>query len=144
MELALAIGARRGELLALEMDRLGLGIGNFNDIPKSAIAALQFLRDQQQEHQRLFAGDYRDLGLIFCKPDGRYHDPDLVSQVIIRRMRKAGVKEGSIHTLRHTHASSLLSRGDTNITARVYSHALPADDQRAADAWDNIIEAPVQ
>jgi len=59
--------------------------------------------------------------------------------------------------VRHTHASNLLSRGvplpavsarlghaDANVTARVYSHALPADDQRAADIWDSIVGTKVQ
>ena len=126
-------------------------------MPQSGIAALQFLRDQQREHRRLFAGDYQDNNLVFCQPDGNYYDPDLVSQVIVRRMRKANLKQGSLHTLRHTHASNLLSRGvplpavsarlghsDPNVTARIYSHALPADDQRAADVWDNLIDEKVQ
>lgn len=182
VELALAVGARRGELLALEWTDLdwifamltisksleqtkaGLRIKRPKNgksrscrLPLSAIAALQFLRDQQSEHRRLFAGDYQDHGLMFCQPSGAYYEPDLVSQVVIRRMRKAGISEASFHTLRHTHASNLLSRGvplpavsarlghsDTNVTARVYSHALPADDQRAADVWDSIVGAKVQ
>lgn len=54
--------------------------------------------------------------------------------------------------LRHTHASNLLSQGvplstgsvrlghaDANVTARIYSHALPDDDARAVDAWETII-----
>ena len=72
-------------------------------------------------------------------------------------MRKAGIKSSSIHTLRHTHASISLSRrvplpavsarlghADVNITARIYSHALPEDDRRAADTWDAVIKGPVQ
>jgi integrase len=72
--------------------------------------------------------------------------------VIVRRMRKAGIEVGSLHTLRHTHTSILLSLGvplsaisarlghsDTNVTARIYAHAIPADDQRAADAWDSAL-----
>jgi hypothetical protein len=31
-----------------------------------------------------------------------------------------------------------------NVTARLYAHALPGDDQRAADTWDTIIDGPVQ
>ena len=70
-------------------------------LPQSALLALSFQRDQQQEHRRLFGADYKNLDLFFCEPDGNYHQPDLVSQVIIRRIRKAGIKNGSFHTLRH-------------------------------------------
>jgi integrase len=72
-------------------------------------------------------------------------------------MHKAGINDGSMHTLRHTHATHLISKGvplpavsarlghaDVNVTARIYSHALPADDQRAADTWDTIIAGPLQ
>lgn len=126
-------------------------------LPQSALAALRFQRDQQQENRRLFGADYKNLDLVFCESDGDYHQPDLVSQVIIRRIRKAGIKNGSFHTLRHSHASYLLSHGiplpavsarlghaDPNVTARIYAHALPADDQRSADTWDAIINGPVQ
>jgi integrase len=182
VELALATGARRGELLALvwpdvdwasgtltinkslEQTAAGLRIKRPKNgktrvcrLPQSALAALRFQREQQQEHRRLFAGDYVERNLIFCAPDGDYHRPDLLSQVLVRRMWKAGIKDASAHSLRHTHASNLLSRGvplpavsarlghaDPNVTARVYSHALPADDQRAADTWDEIVDGPVQ
>jgi hypothetical protein len=33
---------------------------------------------------------------------------------------------------------------DPNVTAQIYSHALPADDERSADTWDAIIKGPVQ
>jgi integrase len=182
IEIALATGARRGELLALswpdldwatatltiskslEQTKAGLrikrpknGKSRLCKMPQSAIAALQFLRSQQQEHRRLFLGDYKNQDLIFCEADGNHLQPDLVSQVIVRRMRKAGIKKGSLHTLRHSHASHLLSNkvplpavskrlghANPNITARIYSHALPPDDQLAADVWDSVIDLPVQ
>jgi integrase len=72
-------------------------------------------------------------------------------------MKKAGIKDASLHTLRHTHAASLLLKGislpavsarlgraDTNITARVHSHVLPADDARAAEAWESLVRGPIQ
>ena len=69
-------------------------------------------------------------------------------------MKKAGIADASLHTLRHTHASILLSKGvplpavsarlghaDVNITAKIYSHCLPDDDARAADAWETTVKA---
>ena len=93
---------------------------------------------------------------MFCQPDGSFLLPHSVSQIVIHRMRKAGI-DASLHNLRHTHASSLLSKGvplpavssrlghaDTNVTAKIYSHALPEDDARAADAWENVVRGPIQ
>jgi integrase len=40
--------------------------------------------------------------------------------------------------------SARLGHANTNVTARIYAHALPADDQRSADTWDAIIGGPVQ
>jgi integrase len=66
-------------------------------------------------------------------------------------MEKAGIKDASLHTLRHTHASHLISNGvpitvvserlghaDVNITLSIYSHMLPTDDARAAESWESI------
>jgi site-specific recombinase XerD len=55
-----------------------------------------------------------------------------------------------MHTLRHSHASQLLSSGvslstvskrlghtDVHTTASIYSHSLPKDDLKAAEAWES-------
>jgi integrase len=177
VELTLATGARRGEMLALtwanvdwvgksltiasslEQTAAGLRIKSTKSgksrpcsLPQSAIAALQFQREQQAEHKRHFGVDYVNRDLVFAQANGDYLEPDLVSQVVIRRMRKAGIKKGSFHSLRHTLASILLSRGvplpavsarlghaDVNVTARIYAHAIPDDDRRAADTWETVL-----
>jgi integrase len=176
VELALASWARRGELLAvqwpdidwgtrslfitksLEQTAAGLRLKSTKSkkprhftLGQSAIVALQFQRDQQADHRRHFGKDYQDQDLVFAEPNGDYLQPDLVSQVIVRRLKKAGI-DASMHSLRHSHASNLLSRGvplpvvsarlghaDVNITARIYAHALPDDDRRAADTWDSVV-----
>jgi integrase len=181
VEVSLATGARRGELLALEWPDIdwlnatltisksieqtaaGLRVKRPKNgrarkfrIGQTAIASLRFLQEQQQERKRLLGSDYKG-DLVFCRPEGNLLAPDLVSQVIIRRIRKAGIADGSLHTLRHSHASNLLSKGvplaavsvrlghsDTNVTARIYSHAMPDDDARAADAWETVITRRVQ
>ena len=38
-------------------------------------------------------------------------------------------------------SSARLGHADPNVTARIYSHTLPADDRRAADVWDSIVGA---
>ena len=60
-------------------------------------------------------------------------------------MRKAGLQGISLHSLRHTHGSMLLSRGvplpvvsrrlghsSVNTTANIYAHAFTADELAAA------------
>jgi integrase len=38
-----------------------------------------------------------------------------------------------------TAISARLGHANANITARIYCHALPLDDQRAADEWDRLL-----
>jgi len=182
IEVALATGARRGELLALtwpDLDWLsgivtisksleqtanGLRVKTPKNgktrrckLGQTALTALRFQQNQQQEHRRLYASDYAAGDLIFCQPDGSFLWPHLVSQTIKRRMKKAGCPDACLHSTRHSHASNLLSKGvplpavsarlghcDPNVTARIYSHALPADDERAVAAWEDVVKGPVQ
>ena len=71
--------------------------------------------------------------------------------------KKAGVKDTSIHTLRHSHGSQLLSDGiplpavskrlghsDVYTTARIYSYVLAGDERRAADAWEMSVPAVIE
>ena len=182
VQVAMATGCRRGELLALEWPDVDLQTGTIVvsksleqtrgglrvkrpksgktrsfQLPQSAVAALKFQLESQAQHRELFGSDYKSQRLVFCKSDGSYLDPALVSQTIVRRMQKAGISHASLHTLRHTHASGLLSRhvplpvvssrlghANTHITATIYAHALPADDQQAADKWDELVKGTVQ
>ncbi len=119
-------------------------------LPQDALAALRFQRERQDTHKNMFGASYKaGLDLIFCRPDGSFLDPALVSQTIVRRAKKAGLENVSLHNSRHTHASALLSaktplpavsarlgHANTNITATIYAHAIPADDDDAAAAWD--------
>ena len=63
IDLALATGARHGELLA----------------------------------RALIEADYKGQ-LVFCEPDGSSLQPHLVSKTIVRRLRRAGIKDASLHT----------------------------------------------
>ena len=98
----------------------------------------------------MFGLDYRsDLDLVFCHPDGNYIRPDTVTKAARRIAKKAGLAGVSLHTIRHSHGSQLLSLGvplptvskrlghaNVHVTATVYSHALPEDEIAAAQIWN--------
>ena len=173
---ATGTGCRRGEALAItwldvdlengaarisksvEQTREGIRVKSTKtqrtrtiSLPASLIATLKLHRERQNENRRMFGPDYRaDLNLVFCDPQGNFLNPDSVSSKASLIARKAGFSKGvSLHTLRHSHASQLLSGGaslptvskrlghtDVHTTATIYSHALPKDDRTAAEMWD--------
>lgn len=170
VDLALASGCRRGELLALEWADV-----NWNDRILSVSKSLEQtsagirvkttksgkprLLTLPREAIRVLYAHFQSQALsvmgatVFSDPKtaGKLR-PSLVSQAIVRRLHEAGIRGASLHTLRHTHATHLLSRGvplstiaarlghaDIDVTVRIYCHALRPDDQRAADAWDDLL-----
>jgi integrase len=95
---------------------------------------------------------YAANNLIFCQPAGQYYSPDRLGARVVELMRSVGLQGATLHSLRHSHTSILLSKGvpaavvaqrlghaDQNITLSIYSHALPADSRAAAKLWSNAI-----
>ena len=85
---------------------------------------------------------------MFCRPDGEYYRPKQVSARVREVMRKAGLRR-SLHGLRHSHASGMLSKGvpaatvaerlghaNANVTLRIYTHPLKADRDVASMVWE--------
>jgi integrase len=175
--LASATGCRRGELLALqwpdlnnstgeldvskslEQTKAGLRVKSTKSgesrhfvVPPSVLPVLAEHRAQQKDDRRLYGPDYQDHNLIFCQPNGAYYSPDRVGARVKELMVEVGLEGVSLHSLRHTHASELLSKGvpiavvserlghaDQNITLSIYSHAIPADSRAAARIWDDAL-----
>jgi integrase len=80
-------------------------------VPSGALDALQEHRIQQDRDRALFGTDYQENQLVFCRPEGGYYSPNRAGARIVELMRKAGLEGVSLHSLRHTHASELLSNG---------------------------------
>jgi integrase len=173
--LAAATGCRRGELLALQWADLDFDSGLLTvsksleqtkaglrvkctksedprelGVPAWALEVLREHQAEQGKDRALFAADYVDSNLIFCQPDGQYYSPDRQGARVVEIMRAVGLQGVSLHSLRHSHASILLSNGvptavvsqrlghaDQNITLSIYSHALPADTRAAAKIWND-------
>jgi integrase len=169
----LATGARRGEALALrwqnidldkgliriehslEQTRAGLRIKQPKtkysrrsiSAPPWLIAELRAHRARQQE-QRLALGLGRapDDALVFARRDGTAHAPSWLSQKFARTMTTLGI-DCTLHGLRHTHASSLISsnvdvltlsrrlgHASPSITLNVYGHLFSSTDASVAEA----------
>ena len=111
----------------------------------STVAVLREHRKAQQE-QRLFLG----LGkappdaLVFASFDGSTRSPNAVTKEWSLAMQKAGLT-ATFHSLRHTHASTLiasgldvltisrrLGHGSPAITLGIYGHLFKTDDRAAA------------
>lgn len=82
---------------------------------------------RRQADERLALGEaYQDYGLIFCRPDGTPIDPDVVSHIFIRLVRRFGLPLIRFHDLRHTFATLRLKAGiPTEVVSRILGHKNP-------------------
>jgi integrase len=173
--LAASTGMRRGELLAVEWSDLdwdkgtlevsksleetdaGLRIKGTKSgetrrfaVPAEVLEVLREHKRSQDREREMYGADYANLGLMFARPDGRYLTPSNFGKRMSKLMRSAGLSGITLHSLRHSHASELLSQGapitavaarlghaSPNITLGIYSHELPADNQAAAKLWND-------
>ncbi len=166
-------GCRRGELCALEwtdinfdsgvmmisksleQTKAGLRVKSTKSekprevgLDDDVLDVLRGHRVEQDRDHALYGEDYEDHNLVFCQPNGAYYSPDRMGARVAELMRKAGLHGVSLHSLRHSHASVLISQGtplpvvaerlghaNPNITLALYSHALPKDKHAAANLW---------
>jgi integrase len=104
----------------------------------------------KQAADRLALGMGRDpAGLVFTRIYGDPIQPDTVSKIFARIVRKAKVRPISFRALCHTHATDLLRAGvhpkivserlghaSIAITMDIYSHAIPGLQEDAAQRID--------
>lgn len=145
--MALATGARRGEVLALRWKDVDLrsGVATIRQsleqtkagirfkspktkrstrsiqLPAFAVSALKQHRSEQAA-QRLKLGEaYRNLGLVMARPDGSAWNPGSFSAGFIDFAKRHGFEGLAFHQLRHTHATLLLG---LNVHPKIVSERL--------------------
>jgi integrase len=133
--LAVTTGMRRGEVLGLTWRTLDLdgarldveqqlvptrGGATFGP-PKSARSRRMIRLDEEtvevlrqhreaQELERLVAGDaYEDADLAFANELGAPIHPQRLTEAFDAHRKAAGLPDGTLHTLRHTHITHLLT-----------------------------------
>ncbi len=136
--LGLALGCRRGELLALRWADVDLDEGTVRvgrslrivggrldvkgpkteagyrtlALPGFAVAALRRHRAAQAELRLALGGTYHDEDLVVCQPDGRPVRPDYASAAFRTLVARAELPAAvHVHTLRHSAASLLAAAG---------------------------------
>ncbi len=151
--LGLATGMRRGELLALRWQDVDLDGGKLRveqsveqtkvglrfkspktkhgrrtiTIPPSTVAELRtHWKEQQERRLALGAGKAPAEALVFPTWDFAVRSPNALTKEWSVAMAEAGMAI-TLHSLRHTHASSLIAAGvDVLTISRRLGHATPA------------------
>jgi integrase len=93
--------------------------------------------------------------MVFCLIDGRPLHPDRLTQMFRERCRASGLPYITLHGLRHSHASQMLRAGvhpkvvqerlghsSISMTLDIYSHAIPAMQEDAAERTAALIDTP--
>jgi integrase len=168
----LGTGLRRGELLALRWQGVDLDGATLKveqaleetkrgglvfkapktrhgrravTLPPSTVALLrEHWRVQQEQRLALGLGKAPPDSPVFADWDGSVRSPHWLTQLWRKAMRRAGLK-ATLHSLRHTRASTLiasgldvltisrrLGHGSPVITLGVYGHLFKTDDRAAA------------
>jgi integrase len=175
--LALATGMRRGELLALRWQDVDLDDGKLRversleqtkaglvfkapktrygrrtiSLPSSTVAELKAHWKATLERRFVLGlGKAGEDVLVFETWDCNTRSPNALTKEWSRAMKAAGLK-ATFHSLRHTHASTLIAAGldvltisrrlghaSASITLNTYGHLFKTDD-RAADAMERVL-----
>ncbi|MBT9157021.1 MAG: Transposase [Firmicutes bacterium] len=177
--LAATTGLRRGELLGLCWDCVDLENGIITvqrqllalkagvvleettksksgrrsvTLTDDAVRELKAYRKRQLQERLLVGEAYQATGLVFCREDGTFLNPQEFTKRFQRWLEKAGLPKVRLHDLRHTHATLLLKRGvpaklvqerlghsSITMTLDLYSHVTPEMAKLAAESLNGLL-----
>jgi integrase len=114
-------------------------------IPPSIVSEMRtHWKAQQEQRLALGLGKAADGDLVFSTWDGKTRSPNALTKEWLVAMAAAGI-DASFHSLRHSHASSLIAAGidvltisrrlghaSPTITLNTYGHLFANTDDRAA------------
>lgn len=120
----------------------------------ATVVALRQHRKAQNEERLLLGASYKANELAFCREDGSPMWPRSLTRSFARLVETAGLPRIRLHNLRHTYATLALQAGvhpkvvqerlghaTISITLDVYSHAIPAMQEEAADRVAALVRA---
>ena len=117
------------------------------------VEALREHRERQLDERVAWGPAYESRDLVFCRENGTPIWPRTLSRSFDRHVRDAELPKIRLHDLRHTHASLALEAGvhpkvvqerlghaTIAITLDIYSHAIPAMQEDAAEKIAALLE----
>lgn len=173
-------GFRRSEVLGLEwrdidFENLSISVkrtlhysknrgGLYEDTPKNPtsertiivtltiIKMLKEFKTWKAEQRQISENQIIKTEKVFSKLDGQPMNPDRLSNLVSKLIKKTDLTQISLHSLRHTNATLLIMRGEPvrlvadwlghakpSTTENIYSHSIKSRDSRAAEVLDNIL-----
>ncbi len=109
----------------------------FRDLPldDNAFRIFDEVKAIQSDNREFFGNTYHDSDYVFTWVDGRLYDPDYVSHKFRTALKQYGRSDLTLHKLRHTFVSHLVSSGcpigtvqqlagheDAQTTMNIYNH----------------------
>lgn len=119
------------------------------------VAALRAHKKRQAAERLAWGEAYETTGLVFTREKGAAIHPDRFTQMFDKHVRQSGLSRIRLHDLRHTHATLALAAGvhpkvvserlghaTVAFTLDVYSHAIPALQEDAAERIADLLFGP--
>jgi integrase len=123
-------------------------------IDPGTVEVLKAQAARQLDEQKLWGEGWTDSGYVFTAEDGQYLNPEAVTRWFRQAVRKSMLPKIRLHDLRHTHATLALQAGvhpkvvserlghaTVAMTLDIYSHAIPAMQEEAAQLIAGLVFA---
>lgn len=121
-------------------------------LPDNAVELLKEYRKYQENIISEMGTAWQGMGRLFTAKDGKPMHPDTLSGWFHKFIKRKGLPDVSVHSLRHTNATLMIASGvnlktvskrlghaSVNTTGAIYTHAIKSADEAAAETLNDIL-----
>ena len=152
MRIIASLVKTRGQGLLLELPKTASG-RRVMDLDAGTVDVLIDHRARQDEIKQTMRDAYNDRGRVFAGAEGEWINPAQLTRAVRSLGDRCGVRDLTVRSLRHFHASVMLQSGqnpvvvskrlghaNVSITSDIYAHSLPGWQKQAATAFAEAME----
>ena len=133
-----AVFARNCTVLVLKVPKTETSVRKVF-IPRSVVEMLKARFEQIQEYKELFGDEYVDYNLVFCNPNGRPIEGQVIERAFNRLIEKNDLPKVVFHSLRHTSITYKLKLNGGDIKS-VQGDSGHAQSKMVSDVYSHIID----